>query len=163
VALDVAIVTGDPSATNGSALALWSERILVALPECHPLAGQEFVSWSDLKGETFLLAEHDPGPDVHDLLIAYLATPGDRPRVVKHNVSQANIKALVGLGYGVTLVCDACLGAHYAGVVYREARDSKGGCRIGFAAHWSDGNANPALGSFLRLLRERYPALRDPG
>ncbi len=161
-ALDVAIVTGDPTIAESQALALWSERVLVALPEHHPLAAQEVVSWTDLKGETFLLGEHDPGPDVLDLLVAYLATPGDRPKVVKHNVSHANITALVGLGYGVTLVCDACLGAHYAGVVYREARDSKGGCRIGFAAHWSANNANPALGSFLRLLRERYPALRDP-
>jgi DNA-binding transcriptional LysR family regulator len=99
-ALDAEIVTGDPSATSGSALALWSERILVALPEHHPLAGQEFVSWTDLKGETFLLGEHDPGPDVHDLLIAYLPTPGDRPKVVKHNVSQANIKALLDWATG---------------------------------------------------------------
>jgi len=160
--LDVAIVTGDPTAGKNQALALWSERVLVALPEDHPLASQEVVNWADLKGETFLTGEHDPGPDVHDLLIAYLATPGDRPKVVKHNVSQANIKALVGLGYGMTLVSDACLGAHYAGVVYREARDSKGGCRIGYAAHWSGDNANPALTPFLKLLRERYPALRDP-
>lgn len=161
-ALDVAIVTGDPTLAESQALALWSERILVVLPENHPLASHEVVSWADLKGETFLIGEHDPGPDVHDLLIAYLATPGDRPKVVRHNVSLANIKALVGLGYGVTLVCDACLGAHYAGVVYREARDSKGGCRIGFAAHWSKENANPVLGSFLRLMRERYPTQRDP-
>lgn len=161
-ALDVAIVTGDPTVAESEALALWSERILVALPADHSLASQEVVSWDDLKGETFLVSEHDPGPDVHDLLIAYLATPGDRPKVVRHKVSLANIKALVGLGYGVTLVCDACLGAHYAGVVYREARDSKGGCRIGFAAHWSEDNDNPALGSFLGLLRERYPALRGP-
>lgn len=162
-ALDIAIVAGDPTLAEGKrALALWSERILVALPEDHRLAAQEVVSWPDLKGETFLIGEHDPGPDIHDLLIAYLATPGDRLKVIKHDVGHANITALVGLGYGVTLVSDACLGALYAGVVYREARDSKGGCRISFAAHWSDDNANPALGSFLRLLRERYPAARDP-
>lgn len=40
-----------------------------------------------------------------------------------------NIKALVGLGHGVTLVYGACHGAHYARVVYCEARDSKGGLR----------------------------------
>ncbi len=160
-ALDVAIVTGDPNGTNGPALTLWSERILVAMPEHHPLASQETVNWTDLKGETFLLGEHDPGPDAHDLLVAKLAAPGDRLKVVKHNVSQASIKALVGMGRGVTLVCDSCLGTHYAGVVYREARDSQGACRIGYAAHWSAENANPALLSFLRLLRERYPPLDD--
>lgn len=158
--LDVAIVTGDP--TGGPALALWSERIVVALSEQDPLAGQEFVSWTDLKGKTFLLGEHDPGPDVHDLLIANLAAPGDRPKVVKHNVSQSSIKALVGLGFGVTLVCDSCLGAHHTGVVYRETRDGQGACRIGYAAHWSNDNDNPALVTFLRLLRERYPPLADP-
>ena len=161
-ALDIVIVTGDPPGVGSRAMALWSERILVALPEHHPLASRDVVSWTDLKGETFLLGEHDPGPDVHDLLIAKLAAPGDRPRVVKHAISQANIKALVGLGCGVTLVCDACLGAQYAGVVYREARDGNGGCRIGYMAHWSADNANPALGSFLSLLRERYPALPEP-
>lgn len=31
-----------------------------------------------------------------------------------------------------------------------------------YAAHWSKDNDNPALMPFLRLLRERYPALRDP-
>lgn len=158
-ALDVAIVTGDP--TGGPTLALWSERILVALPEHHPLAVQEFVRWTDLRNETFLLGEHDPGPDVYDLLIAKLAAPGDRPKIVKHNVSQASVKALVGLGFGVTIVCDSCVGAHYAGVVYREARDGQGACRIGYAAHWSKDNANPALGTFLKLLRERYPPLED--
>ena len=161
-ALDVAIVTGDPALTEGQALALWSERVLIVLPEDHLLAARDVVSWGDLRGETFLIGEHDPGPDVHDLLIAHLSTPDDRPKVVRHNVSLANIKALVGLGYGVTLVFDACLGAHHAGVVYREARDNKGGCRIGFAAHWSDDNTNPALTSFLKLLRELYPTLRDP-
>lgn len=159
-ALDIVIVTGDP--TVAPALSLWSERILVALPEHHPLAGQQFVTWTDLKGETFLIGEHDPGPDVHNLLIAKLAGPGDTPKVVKHNVSQGSIKALVGFGFGVTLVCDSCLGVHFAGVVYREARDAQGVCRIGYAAHWSGVNANPALRSFLQLLRERYPALRDP-
>lgn len=161
-ALDIAIVTGDPPGAGCRAMALWSERILVALPEHHPLARHDIVSWTDLKGETFLLGEHDPGPDVHDLLIAKLATPGDRPRVVKHAISQANIKALVGLGCGVTLVCDACLGAQYAGVIYREARDGNGACRIGYTAHWSADNLNPALASFLKLLRERYPALPEP-
>jgi DNA-binding transcriptional LysR family regulator len=33
---------------------LWSERILLALLEGHPLADKDVVYWTDLRGETLL-------------------------------------------------------------------------------------------------------------
>ena len=155
--IDIAIVSGDPNGPSSQTMALWSERIFVALPEKHPLADHEVVSWTDLKGETFLLSGYDPGPDVHDLLIAKLAAPGDRPKVVTYDVSSPHIKGLVSGDMGVTLMSDSCLNVTYDGVVYREARDGNGPNRIGYIAVWEVRNANPALQSFLRLLRERYP------
>jgi DNA-binding transcriptional LysR family regulator len=158
--IDAAIITGERYIQDGTAMGLWSERILVALPETHLLATRDVVLWSDLKDETFLIARHDPGPDFHDVLVAKLGAPGDRPEVAEHDVSIEAIKSLVGAGFGVSLLCDACTGANYAGVVYREACDGNGPSRIGYTAHWSKDNANPALQSFLKLLRERYPPLR---
>lgn len=157
--IDVAIVTGDPTPRAGPAMALWSERIIVALPESHPLAVNDIVHWTDVKGETFLLACYDPGPDVHDLLISKLAAPGERPNVVQHDVSRETIKSLVGAGFGVSLLCEACIGANYAGVAYREAQDGNGPSRIGYTALWDADNDNPVLRVFLKLLEERYPAL----
>jgi hypothetical protein len=46
----------------------------------HPLADRQAVYWIDLKDETVLLSRRDPGPELHDLLIAKTASPGDRPR-----------------------------------------------------------------------------------
>jgi hypothetical protein len=43
---------------------LWSERILLALLEGHPLAGKEVVYWTDLRGETVLLSQYDPGREL---------------------------------------------------------------------------------------------------
>jgi DNA-binding transcriptional LysR family regulator len=162
-AIDIAIVSGDPPGMSKRAMALWSERIFVALPENHPLAAHEVVSWIDLKGETFLLSGSDPGSDIYDLLIAKLATPGDQPRVVTYDVSNPNIKGLVSGGLGVTLISDSCLSVTYTGVVYREARDGNGSSRIGYSALWEENNANPALTSFLKLLRERYPVPANNG
>jgi len=51
--LDIAIVTGEPNGPHRRSMALWSERIVVALPEGHPLAAQETVFWTALKSETF--------------------------------------------------------------------------------------------------------------
>ncbi|OJU58188.1 MAG: LysR family transcriptional regulator [Alphaproteobacteria bacterium 62-8] len=161
-ALDIAIVTGEPNGQHRRSMALWSERVMVALPEGHPLAAQEIVSWTDLKGETFLLARFDLGQDFRDLLMMKLASPGDRPKIVQYEVNGETIKSLVGAGLGVSITCDAYLGVSYAGVAYREARDGNGPWRLGYRAHWAADNLNPALGSFLKLLRERYPALPEP-
>jgi DNA-binding transcriptional LysR family regulator len=155
--IDIVCVTGEAAAQDSPSMALWSERILVALQSDHPLAANEIVSWSDLKRERFLLSERDPGPEIQDFLVAKLSSPGDLLRIVRHDVSAENIKALVGAGYGVCLTCEACIGASYADVVYREVRDGNGSTRIGYSAYWRKGNDNPALRSFIRLLEERYP------
>ena len=159
--VDIAIVTGESKSKSdcNRSMGLWSERIIVALPDDHPLAANEIIYWTDLKRERFLLSERDPGPEIQDILVAKLGSPGDLPDVIRHDVSPENIKSLVGAGRGVSLVCEAGIGASYAGVVYREARDGNGSTRIGYRAHWRDGNENPALRNFIRLLEERCPSV----
>lgn len=159
--VDIAVVTGEPASDCNRSMVLWSERIIVALPEDHQLAGNEIIYWTDLKRERFLLSERDPGPEIQDILVAKLSSPGDLPDVVRHDVSPENIKSLVGAGRGVSLMCEACMGASYAGVVYREARDGNGSTRIGYRAYWRDGNDNPALRNFIRLLEERCPPVAN--
>ncbi len=142
-------------------MALWSERIIVALPEDHPLAQNEIIYWTDLKHERFLLSKRDPGPEIQDILASKLASPGDLPDVVNHDVSSENIKSLVGAGRGVSLMCEAGVGASYTGVVFREARDGNGPTRVGYCAYWKESNDNPALRNFIRLLEERCPPVAN--
>lgn len=155
--LDVAIVTGEPAGREGGAIALWGERIMVALPESHPLVANEIVYWTDLRGETFLLTQRDPGPEFRDVLLAKLGSPGVQPILVSHDVSRESITSLVGTGFGVSLICEADIGTYYAGVVYRDVQDGNGPSRISYAAYWQSNNDNPALAHFLKLLEERYP------
>lgn len=157
--LDVAIVVGELATSEGGAMALWGERIMVALPETHPLAANENVYWTDLRGETFLLSQRDPGPELRDILQAKLASPGVQPKVVIQDVSRESIKNLVGAGFGASLICEAGVGASYPGVVYRDLQDGNGPSRISYAACWQSNNDNPALAHFLKLLEERYPVL----
>jgi len=159
--VDIAVVTGEPASDFSRSMTLWSERILVALPEDHPLAANEIINWTDLKRERFLLGERDPGPEIQDMLVAKLSSPGDLLNIVRHDVSPENIKSLVGAARGVSLMYEAGLGASYAGVVYREAHDVNGSTRIGYRAHWRDRNDNPALRNFIRLLEQRYPPVAN--
>jgi len=164
-ALDVAVVTSESTRGDGGTLALWSERVLLALPEGHPLTEREAICWTDLLGETVLLTQCNQELRLEDLLISKFGVsedrPGiseDRPGIERHEVSRSIIKSLVGVVASVSLVLESDSGAKFSGLIYREIRDSIGPSRIGYLAHWRGDNDNPALASFLNLLRERYPS-----
>ena len=156
--LDTAIVTGEATQRVGGTLPLWSERILLALPEGHPLADRETIYWTDLRGETVLLSQCDQGREFEDILISKLVSSEDRPRIERHDVSRDTMKGLVSLGFGVGLVAESDIGSTVSGLIYRELRDGTGPSQITYSAHWRADNDNPALAGFLTLLRERYPS-----
>jgi DNA-binding transcriptional LysR family regulator len=154
--IDIAIVPGATALPESKTMPLWSERVLVAVPEGHALAEREPVHWIDLREEKILLSRRDPGPELHDLLIAKVTSPGDRPKIVRHRAGLANLKSLVGAGFGVTLLTEASAGANFVGVIYRELRNGAEPARIGYSAHWRPDNQNPALANILKILGERY-------
>jgi DNA-binding transcriptional LysR family regulator len=156
-ALDIAIVTSELPLLGNQGKPLWSERILLALLEGHPLAGKDVVYWTDLRGETVLLSQYDPGRELEDLLLSKLVSPEDRPKIAHHDVSRGIIKSLIAAGFGVSLVTESDVGANFSGLTFRELRDGTGPSRVGFSAHWRSDNDNPALANFLKLLGERYP------
>ncbi|MBG6162774.1 DNA-binding transcriptional LysR family regulator [Labrenzia sp. EL_195] len=158
--IDIAVVTGAPSLEGDTAMVLWTERILAALPEGHPLTAKNMIHWTDLKDETLLLSEYDPGPELHNVLASKLSDFEDGLKIKLHRMGQENIKGLVGAGFGISLIIEAGLGATYPGAVYREVRDGNGPSRISYAAHWRGDNRNPTLSNFIALLEERYPSSR---
>lgn len=156
-ALDIAILTGDAPHQDISTISLWSERTLVALPDAHSLADRNAIYWTDLRNETVLLSDYDPGREFEDLLMSKLVSPEDRPRIERHDVSRGIIKSLVSAGFGVSLVTESDIGASFTGLTYRELRDGTGPSWIGYSAHWRADNDNPALASFLKILGQSYP------
>ncbi len=156
--VDVVISPGRLLSKDTKVLSLWSERILISLPQDHALAPRETVYWTDLRSETIILSQYDPGRELEDLLISKLVQPEDRPKVERHDVSRGIIKSLISMGMGLSLVMESDMGASFAGLVYRELQDGTGPSRLDFYAHWRDDNENPALKRFLDLLAERYPS-----
>jgi DNA-binding transcriptional LysR family regulator len=155
--LDVLIVTGSTPIVGGNTLALWSERVLAVLHEGHPLTSRDFVHWTDLRDETVLLSQGDPGREIEDLVVSKLVLPEGRPRIERHDISRGGIKSLVIMKLGISLVLESDIGANVSGLVYRELRDGTGPSRLDYSAYWRADNENPALESFLRLLSSRYP------
>ena len=87
-------------------MSLWSERIMVAFPKTHPLAVRDFVYWTDLKNERFLMSRRDPGPEIQDILLNKLASPGDRPLIKQIKANSDHILSVVDGNRGITLTCE---------------------------------------------------------
>jgi DNA-binding transcriptional LysR family regulator len=148
--LDIAVFAGELPLAEIAFVPLWSERILVALPETHELASRNSIYWTDLRAVTILLTHCDHGRELEYLLMTKLVSPSDRPKINRQNVSRGIIKSLICAGFGVSLVTESDVGVGFAGLTYREVRDGTGPSRVGFSAHWSEDNTNPALKSFWR-------------
>lgn len=157
-AIDIVVVLGEPVYTDYAHMSLWSDRIMVALPKDHSLAARDFVYWTDLKNERFLMSSRDPGPEIQDLLINKLASPGDRPLIKPVNANRESILSVVGADRGICLTCELSIGNVMPGVVYREVRDGNGPTRVGYVAYWRRNNDNPALKQLLALL-QAHPAV----
>lgn len=154
--LDVAIVAGHARQHSGPSMSLWSERIVVALPSRNPLSNSDVIDWSDLKNETFLLSQRDPGPDLHNIILKKLSAPGDGPNIETWDVSNENVLAMVEAGLHVSVHCESWTSLNYPGVRFREVRDASGPSHITFTACWEEHNKNPALARFLESLRKAH-------
>lgn len=158
-AVDVAIVTGREPNWDDRTLPLWSERVIVALPQHHALARRQKIRWSDLANEKFLLPQQGPGKELEGLLASKLHNTIGAEGIVRQDSSLDRLLSLVSADYGALLMFEGATGVRSDGVVYHEVWDEDEPTRANFMAYWRDANSNPTLGLFLAMLRERYPDL----
>lgn len=147
--LDVAFITGTTEWSGCETDHLWSERVFAVLPDEHPLAHRKELTWADLTGESFIVSDIAPGPEIHDYLVQRLARLGHHPDVQPQYVGRDNLLPLVALGRGLTLTSEATTAAQIPGVSYRPIAEE----RLPFSAVWSPKNDNPACRRLLSLAR----------
>jgi len=147
--LDVAFLTGERDWPGCERTPLWSERIFVVLPDQHPLAAREELTWRELAEEPFIVSEAAPGQEIHDHLVRELAALGQHPEIQVQAVGRDNLLPLVAIGRGLTLVSEAMTVAMLPGITYRPIA----GELLPFSAVWSTTNDNPASRRLLAMAR----------
>ena len=151
--LDVAFVVGVPPAGDCHSKPLWTEALLVALREGHPLAGAEGVRWPELAGEPFLARSGGAGPQVHDHIVLRLAGNWSQPQIQRFDVAHDTLMSMVAQGYGITLTSEAAAQVSFPGVVFRLILDEPE--PITFSALWSPHNRSQALLHLLALAQRK--------
>jgi DNA-binding transcriptional LysR family regulator len=160
--IDVAFVVEGNATWDGKSLPVWSERVVVALPEHHPLSNRGVLRWSDLEREKLLLPQRGPGSEFFKLLISKIGR-SDPCDFLRHDVALDRLLTLVGSGWGILVALEGATGINYPGVTFREVHDVEGPTRLSFRAYWRQANCNPSLRAFLDVPCDRYPDLSaDP-
>jgi DNA-binding transcriptional LysR family regulator len=133
-AVDVGIMTVCRPGWDDRVLPLWSERVIIALPEHHSLGGHDVLHWPELSSERMLFSRHGPSPELERLLATKLHGSGPQ-HVLHQDAGLDRLLNLVSTGYGALLMLEGATGVRYDGVVYREVHDEEGPTRLNFMAY----------------------------
>jgi len=128
------------------------ERLVVALPETHPLTEKARVPFRDLAAETFLLPPRQLAPTFYEQLTGLAHQAGFSLRLGAEASQLQTILNLVAAGMGVTLVPESVMQWGGRGVVFKRLPEPAPTMEI--AAAWRRDDASEVLHAFLKVVRE---------
>jgi LysR family hydrogen peroxide-inducible transcriptional activator len=99
-----------------------TERLLAALPEKHPLASNDSLSLTALRGESLVMLRD--GHCFRDLSLAFCRRANVSPNIVFESGQFSSILGMVAAGIGVSLVPEMAIDRH-AGCRYVRLRESR--------------------------------------
>ncbi len=131
------------------------ERLIVALPSSHPLAGQSEVSLMQLADEAFISFPAEGGSSLRAALLDSCAKVGITPRIVQEAPDSYTVLALVAAGAGVTLTLTSVQHIQPTGVRYLPLAGDPVWLHAAIA--WRTDNASPALARVLEVCEDVLP------
>lgn len=147
--IDAAVMLDETVPQSLDVLPLWRERLIAAVPEAHPLAMVETVTWVALAKETVLVQAWETCSVPRELLVRKMGVTVD---FIPQYASQGSVLALVGAGYGVNVVLDMVAGVPVPGVVFRPIAEPD--ATTGLVVAWAPGGEDPLAGRFVAFLRD---------
>ncbi|MGD9471223.1 MAG: LysR substrate-binding domain-containing protein [Novosphingobium sp.] len=155
--IDVAVAPSGLEDSGVLSRSLWSEKLMVVLLGDNRLIENERIYWQDLRREVFVVPSGGLGPILGNLLSARLTEQGYRPNIIYQDTSLESVLAMITAKRFVSIATEASQGVTWPGLHFREIYDSNGPARLEYALYWREGNENPALKHFFKLIEERYP------
>lgn len=147
--LDAALVTTHTLRRGTSAIPIYREKLVAAIPEGHALAGDNTLTW-DLLGEQTVLTQG--WDNSHSARVFYASFLGSGMKFSAHPASKQSIMALVGAGFGVTLVTTSQSEVVFPGVVYKPIAGDDAWVQVELA--WLATSEEVTVGRFVAFMRD---------
>ena len=132
--------------------AILKERLVVALPEQHPLARKSRVAFAELAQESFLVLPRQLAPGFYDQLLDLAHQAGFEPRLGAEASQLQTIINLVAADMGITLVPESVTQMGSRGVVFKRLPEPSPIVEIAVA--WRRHDQSEVLLAFLDVVRE---------
>lgn len=140
---------------------LFSETIVVAIPESHPLACKDTISVQDMVNEPLIVPDRASRPHSHDLTIKLFLEAGLTARVAQIAEEKQTIVSLVGTGVGLAIVPKWASRLGIGGVSFVDLKlpgaPQKGALEL--AAVWLCDTRHPARDAFMDVLETNLNGL----
>jgi DNA-binding transcriptional LysR family regulator len=120
--IDLGVVRNASPAAGIQTEDLFSEPMVLALPETHFLTSAKTVSAAHLRDEPFILWPRASSPTIRDQVFAYCQTAGFMPRVVMEGADIQTQLGLVSAAIGVSPQPASFANLRRHGVVFKPLR-----------------------------------------
>ena len=150
--LDLAVLRPQASNDGLTVETLRTDRLIVAVPDGHALAGSAAVSFAQLRDEDFVVHAGHGLSVMHDLVVALCAREGFVPRVRHETTETSTLVTFVAAGLGVAVVPEPTAALDIAGVRYVPLDDAR--ARLDLAAAYVTSARSPVVDQVLTILRE---------
>ena len=131
------------------------ERIMLALPQAHPLVKRKRVRIRDLKGEPFVWFPRAMNPLTYDRLLSTFHAAGVTLNIVQEGSNPTTMLSLVAGGIGLSFTQKSAERRKPDNVILREVEDLR--LTMELSAIWRDDNKAPALQKFIEVVRRCFP------
>lgn len=130
---------------------VWREKLVVALPKDHWLAGRGAIRPKNLAEETFVMVPDAGSMGFNEVIRMMCLDAGFTPRRrIEANQMQAAVW-LVHLGFGISVVAESLQGLHRDNVVYQPIHRSP---EVGAHMIWRKDNHSEVLARFVRTMQD---------
>ena len=132
---------------------LQTEPLCAVLPVTHALARKKTIAIRELAEDNFVLNDRRHSPVVFDKVLALCAQAEITPRLGATATVGSGVIALIEAGEGVAILPQGSRSLGGEAVVFIPLTDS--GASVDLVIAWSAQHDNPAVKSFLELLRKQ--------
>ncbi|HAS99197.1 MAG TPA: transcriptional regulator, partial [Pantoea agglomerans] len=138
-----------------------TEKMLIALPRCHPLSGTPTVALSALAGETLVIFPRDVSPSLYELIVTACLRAGFSRHTFQQAPQITTSLGMVAAGCGIALVPESMRCVDNPGVSFCDIENNTLFTDVAFA--WRRLHPSKAVLHLLALLAEQPAAPGEAG
>lgn len=136
---------------------IYRDRLMLAVPENHPLAKARQVRLEKFAGEDFVMFKRSEAPKLGDAMLQLCAKAGFTPQIVSEPPMIQTVLLAVASGIGVAVVPGCVRSFRQPSVTILPVRPVSP--YIDLVLTRPKGEPSPTVSAWLELVRERLPAI----